>query len=403
MTDLLKEIRRELAVRIAGAFILTQLIVLAGLTAVFFYLPWKSLVFNGLFFLILELSFFLFFLRSTNRYFAKKLGSQADISRVLFKNTRNIINNVSHEWRTPLNAIMGFTDELYEKETHPAKKEALKAVKSNSRRLYSMSKKLIDFSSIETGLYEMNPQFNSIDSLLMNLRSNFGQEAEDRQLRFTINNTIPPMEKLLFDFHALYEILTMIVENSFKFTREGEITITAEYVGSLLTFRISDTGTGIDESKKKLVFEMYRQGNSDLNREYEGIGLGLTIAQKLIEMAGGRIDVKDNKPSGTVFVISLETESQTDIKSGSEENPFQFPPLLPEQSELLRRYGSEIGENLQVFDSGKISLLARKMAGEEPLFTELADRITEAAGKYDEAAVTALTDIMVEEAQKNDD
>lgn len=398
MTDYFHELRRTLIRKITLSFILIQLLVLVSMALVYMISPWRSLFFSIAVFLAAEILLFLLFLNIIKKSLEKQIGSQAAISRTLFKNTRNIINNISHEWRTPLNAIMGFTDELYAIESDEHKREALKAVRSNSERLYSMSKKLIDFSSIETGLYRIDLQFQSVDALLMNLRSKYEDSALEKKLSFEMVNEVPDNLRINFDFHAMFEILAMLVENAIKFTQEGSVSLRAAYKKSRLEFSVCDTGIGVDEDKKGRVFDLYQQGNTDLDREFEGIGMGLTIAGKLVEMHRGFIILEDNEPRGTCVHLTFKTISKESTPQNSSGTRARIVPdgLNSGQKEMLLHYALELQDFVKVFDPGKIKTKAEELYVKDRKFEKLRESLKAAADNFDETGFASIVEEMLE-------
>lgn len=401
MSEFFSRIKVGLIQRISIVFLVAQVAVVICLYLMFKSAYGSNALYPFLTFVILELLALLFMLFMIRQFLRVKLGSREAISRTLFQNTRNIINNISHEYRTPLNAIMGFADELYQKETDPAKKEALAAVRLNSERLFAMSKKLIDFSSIETGLYVIDKQYHSAGSLLANLKIKYEESLVRKNLEFRIIDNISERLNILFDYHALFEILSMLVENSVKFTKNGTVTVESSYEKGTLIYKVSDSGVGIPDEKKSLVFELYRQGTSDLDREYEGVGMGLTIAGKLAEMHGGSIAVSDNEPAGTVFQVTLKCPSrEVDMNDNQKDNPVIPPELNDEQKEYLMKSALELQDYVKVFDQGKIKTNALELVERDPLFRGLSERLIETAGSFDETEFAAIVEKMLEVSRK---
>ncbi|MBB6481911.1 sensor histidine kinase [Spirochaeta isovalerica] len=399
MSDFFAKIKARLFVQFSVLFAILQGIVLVTVSLLHIAMgtakPWQPLII----YILLELLVYFLFIFLIKYYLNKSLGSQEAVSKVLFRNTRNIINNISHEWRTPLNAIMGFTDQLYHSETDSKKKEALNAITQNSRRLFIMSKKLIDFSSIETGLYKIDPQYQSVNNLLMNLVNKFDEAARMKNIQIEQINNIPGDMRIYFDFHAVFEILSMIMENSVKFTFTGSVTIFAEYKRKTLRFAVADTGIGIDDQKKQIVLELYRQGNANLDREFEGIGLGLTIASKLVELMKGSLRISDNKPQGTVVTVEIKCESR-------QKNPAMADEILEsakeglnaEQKEILRHAAEELGDSVKVFNSEKIREIGFKIKESDPRLENYGEKLVETARYYDEAGLAALVQQMLEDS-----
>jgi len=358
---------------------------------------WKPI---AVFFLLETIVYLLLFVL-IKRSMARLVGNQDALSRTLFRNTQNIINNISHEWRTPLNAIMGFTEELSNKENDESKLEVLKAISENSNRLFVMSKKLIEFSSIETGLYKVDPHYHSLDHLLENLENKYGEYAASKNLKYEVIRILPEEMQLLFDFHAVFEILSMVVENALKFTFEGSVILTARYSANTLFFTVADTGIGIADKKKKLVLEVYRQGTSDLDREFEGIGLGLTLALKLVEILNGKLRISDNSPRGTLVTVELKCRSRLKKSPGEKSSgSFSSKILGDDQKQILREAALDLSENMRVFNSGKIREIGLKLQESDPQFIKYADKLDEAARTFDEAGLAVVVEQMLEDSGK---
>ncbi len=396
MFEYLKALKKELLNRISllliSFFLLNTLFLLYILKG---FSPNRTIVYLFVFILIF-VCFYVSLSLVLKHFLTEKLNKQENISRSLFKNTRNVINNISHELRTPLNAIMGFSASLYETEENIERKEALKAVKDNSDRLFAMTKKLVDFSSIETGQYEIEREYIKNDLLLSNLENKNISFVEKKGLKLTTVNEVPSHYSIFTDYNALFEVLEMIVENAVKFTEEGGVTIKSSYAKGFLNYVICDTGPGVPEDKKNQIFQLYRQVNSDLDREYEGLGLGLTIAEKLTELLGGVISLSDNHPHGSCFEISIKTEiSETD---GELKNLYSelLPKKLKENDIVyLRNQMEKLSEYIKVFNPERIRFIAEQLVLENKKFTILADRIIKTANTYDETEFLHIIEEMI--------
>jgi len=395
MIDYLSEIKRALLKKLFIFFVIFYLT-----TALFLFLILKTyspgFIFKyELVYLIISLISFAVLRSLLGKFMRDKFGSQEPISRSIFKNTRTIINNISHELRTPLNAIMGFSASLYETEENPEKKQALFAIKENSDRLFSMAKKLIDFSSIETGQYILENEYIHNESLLTNLENKFSDEAKLKGLALHIINEIPDDLGIFIDFNALFEILEMLVENAIKFTDRGSVTVKSFFEKGILNYVISDTGSGVPDSKKELIFQLYRQGNSELDREYDGLGLGLTIAEKLTHMLGGTIHLTDNNDHGTCFNIQIKTEFRKRTYDEKKDSETSLPiDLNVSDKVIIGTYAEKMAEHIKVFDPVKIRQIAEDLVAENQNFKDLSDRIIRIADTYNESEFSLIIEEM---------
>ncbi|MDA3810435.1 MAG: hypothetical protein PF518_08920, partial [Spirochaetaceae bacterium] len=191
MIDFLAKIKKNISLLLAVYHVVISVLAAAFL----FYVMRSSLIHYILFAELILLIFSVLFYKIGKYFTIKNLiyttSSLEAISKSILKNTRMVINNISHEIRTPLNAIMGFTDSLYENEEDQIKKESLYAIKNNSDRLFSITKKLIDFSSIETGEFPIERQYFSVHSLLVNLENKYKESLLHESLQLNIINQIP--------------------------------------------------------------------------------------------------------------------------------------------------------------------------------------------------------------------
>ena len=357
----------------------------------------KIIISIELIYLIVAAIFYFLIRNIFERYIVDKLGSQETISRSIFKNTRMVINNISHEIRTPLNAIMGFANDLVEVEKDEKKLEGLTAITDNSERLFNMAKKLIDFSSIETGQFKIEIDYCSNDSLLLDLTNKYQREIDKKALDFNLNNNIPENYRLKLDYNAVFEILEMLLENAIKFTDKGSISINSFYNNGILNYIICDTGRGIPDDKKELIFQLYRQGNSNMDREYEGIGLGLTIADKLTQMLGGTINLSDNSDNiGSCFHVKLEVKYK-EIKSELSTFSDSLIPKNLSESDLvsLKESTLALSEYIKVFNPDKIREIANDLGKQGDGFLDLSQLLIKIADTYSESEFSHIVDGML--------
>jgi signal transduction histidine kinase len=318
-------------------------------------------------------------------------NSQDQISLSVFKKTRMIINNVSHEIRTPLNAIMGFADNLYETEKDEQKKRSLLAIKTNSDRLFAIARKLIDFSSIETGQFPLVRDYIHIQTLLLDLENKYRNQIEQKSLELKIINRIPANHSLFCDYNVSFEILEMLLENAIKFTQKGTITLETSYEKNQIIYSLSDTGCGIAHELKDSIFHSYRQGNSEMDREYEGLGLGLTIAEKLTHLAGGSIVLDDDYKMGARFIVTIKADSIIDEHQVS----FNSQEIIPEKIPLEFRnvYINAVkglSENIKVFNPGQIRKISGELSRTSDLFSVLSRTLMKMADTYNETDFSIL-------------
>lgn len=222
----------------------------------------------------------------------------------------NFIANISHELRSPIHAILGFTDLLIEKETNTEKLKQLQSVKTAGDSLLYLVNGILDLSKIEAGLFQFDSTDFNLSNTIENVFAVLGGKAEQKKLLFNYKIATEVPEYITGDPHRLTQILINLLDNALKFTSEGEVqlSVSAEPQSShqvALTFTVSDTGIGIPQEKLASIFGRFTQAEENTTRKYGGTGLGLNICKLLVEKQGGTISVISNAGEKTQFTFTL--------------------------------------------------------------------------------------------------
>jgi signal transduction histidine kinase/CheY-like chemotaxis protein len=215
--------------------------------------------------------------------------------------------NMSHEIRTPMNGILGFAELLNDPElTGERQKEYLSIIKKSGKRMLNLINDIINISKIESGLVEMNIEVSSINELIDFVYSFFKIEAEQKGIKLSTRITLQQEDSLIkTDREKIYAILTNLIKNALKFIKSGSIEIGCSKKENFIEFYVSDTGPGISDEQKSIIFDRFRQGSESLTRNYEGFGLGLSISKAYIEMLGGKIWLESEPGKGSTFYFTL--------------------------------------------------------------------------------------------------
>ena len=237
----------------------------------------------------------------------------------------SFISNISHEMRTPLNAILGFS-ELAELQdvTLDEMREYMKIIKKSSEQLLETIKDVIYIASIDAGEIDLENNNISLRGLFQDLEEyytyfNHQTKETEAKLRF-----FPPdSEDIYFhsDFSKILQILKKIIDNALKFTEHGLIDvgyIFSEQSEGKLGFYIKDTGIGIPEDKITLIFEPFRTVDESHSRQFSGSGLGLSIVQRLVRLIKGYIEVDSKLGKGTTVRVFVDYHP-VDLSSPSSE------------------------------------------------------------------------------------
>ncbi|MCR4290091.1 MAG: ammonium transporter [Candidatus Scalindua sp.] len=215
---------------------------------------------------------------------------------------------MSHELRTPLNAIIGFAEVLKDEiigTVTDEQKEYLDDIHKSGQHLLNMINSILDLSKIEAGKLELQYEEFSIEDAINEVLHTVMGFANKKSIRIDtrIKKDIPP---LLADKVKFKQIMFNLLSNAVKFTPEkGNIAITATNTTHSIQFGVSDTGIGINPEDTTIIFDAFRQVDSSLARNYEGVGLGLTVTKRLVELHGGRIWVKSEYKKGSTFIFTL--------------------------------------------------------------------------------------------------
>ncbi len=230
---------------------------------------------------------------------AKEKAEQSD----RFKT--NLIQNISHEIKTPMNGIIGFTELLKGNDLTSIDRAKYLDIISNSTKDLEISiNNILDISQLETKQIQLNKEFVDLNSLIKELEIFFAPIAKAKNIKLEIKSN--PLDSNLFfktDKKKLQKALSYIVDNAIKFTNFGFVNISYEVNQNGLNIIIRDTGIGIDENEKELVFNSFSQSKKTISRSYGGLGLGLYFATKYVSLLNGKINFTSTKDSGSVFNI----------------------------------------------------------------------------------------------------
>ena len=215
--------------------------------------------------------------------------------------------NMSHEIRTPMNGIMGFTQLLKrDNVSDNEKNEYLNIIERSGERMLDLLDNLIDISRVEAGQVSAKMEKCNVLQILEFIHKFFLPLAERKALTFELKSNISNSEiEIVTDKYKLQGILLNLAKNAFKFTDKGYVKISCQKKNNSLEFVVSDSGIGIPNDKHDEVFQRFAQVDSSTCSNYEGAGLGLSIAKAYVNLLGGNIWVESELGKGSTFHFTL--------------------------------------------------------------------------------------------------
>lgn len=220
--------------------------------------------------------------------------------------------NMSHEIRTPMNSIIGFADLLSSLVKDDKQRYYLESIQSSGRSLLILINDILDLSKIEAGKFKIEYQAVNLRNLVKDIKQVFALKCDEKDLLFHLNIDEQIPEALILSDARLRQIFVNIVGNAIKFTDRGSVSISVKQIAAPinqskinLKIDIVDTGIGIPEEQQDKVFSAFQQREGQDINKYGGTGLGLSISKQLVELMGGKINLKSKAGEGTTFTIYL--------------------------------------------------------------------------------------------------
>ena len=223
------------------------------------------------------------------------------------------LSNMSHDLRTPMNAVLGMTDiALNHIDDYERVKSCLNKIESAAKGLLSIINDVLDMSYIESGKVTVNEENFSLPDLIHDIVSLLQQQAMDKKLNFTAKAYNVRNEKLFGDRIKIDRILTNVVSNAIKYTDEGgKVSFVVEQMGDVAkntaqyVFTVKDNGCGMSESFISRIYQPFEREQGDANLRTEGTGLGMPITRNYVDMLGGTMELESKEGVGSTFIIKL--------------------------------------------------------------------------------------------------
>ena len=212
--------------------------------------------------------------------------------------------NVSHEIRSPLNAIYGYA-QLVERNDGAGAQEAAVVIRRCSEHITSLVEALLDISQVENGVIRVKLEPARFDQFLDQIARMVRPAAKDKGLAFHFETKGRMPATVRMDQSRLRQVLLNLLFNAIKYTPSGSVTLAVGYSAQMATFEVRDTGPGIGEEDQKAIFEPYQRGGDDSKLAQPGMGLGLSIARAIVDILGGKLEIASSGPLGTCFRLTM--------------------------------------------------------------------------------------------------
>lgn len=214
----------------------------------------------------------------------------------------SLLNNMSHELRTPITSIIGYAELIINEPDGPHETFA-ERIRRSGERLSETLRAVLEMAQIEAGTLDLQASTVNVDVLAQEVVDSYAEMTDGESLQVKVEAS--EACTLETDGTLVYRILSNLVHNAIKFTEEGSVRVFVEPAVPGVQIRVQDTGIGIDEDFQSQLFDPFTQESEGRAREYEGIGLGLALTQRMVGLLGGTITVESAKGEGSTFVVMI--------------------------------------------------------------------------------------------------
>ncbi|MCO4782431.1 MAG: response regulator [Candidatus Cloacimonetes bacterium] len=257
----------------------------------------------------------------------------------------NFLSNMTHELRTPLNGVIGFTDLLLDGELNDDQRESLGIVKDCASGLLDLVNDLLDLNSISTQQMRLEYKPLYLEDIVFACNNLIRPKIGDKNIELLIS--MPEIQgQVVFDSFRLKQVLNNLLSNAVKFTQKGEVLTKVEVQSEnetsiQLKFSVSDSGVGIAKENYSKILERFEQGDGSVTRKYNGVGLGLPLCKRILEIMGSELNFQSELGQGSTFSFVLNLQKNISLE------------LTKERAKINKEF---LGVNVLVVEANSVSL-----------------------------------------------
>ena len=242
----------------------------------------------------------------------------------------DFLSNMSHEMRTPLNSILGFTDLIGHTSLNEDQREYLDYVQKASTNMLGLVNDILDFSKFDTSDFSLQKHSFQLENIVKEVEGLLAVSAKAKDIGFSTELNENSKLKLLGDSKRLKQIFLNVLNNAIKFTKEGHVNFIVNAINKkdnsvTLEITIIDTGIGIAQAEINQIFESFQQAKTSSSRLHEGTGLGLAIVKQLVKAMNGTIQVKSEINKGSTFILSIPFEISKAVSTSITDDSVEIP------------------------------------------------------------------------------
>ncbi|MBR1742381.1 MAG: hypothetical protein IJ733_11070, partial [Lachnospiraceae bacterium] len=303
----------------------------------------------------------------------RKLNNAKEEIEVAHKERNEMVANVTHELRTPINGILGLAMNMLDTDLTSEQRETVELITHCCNNITQIINDILDFSKLQAGKFTIENRKFNFYSMMNKIVKTHQATIDEKGLKLVCNVSKDIPAEVIGDELRITQCLNNLLSNATKFTERGQIVVNVILSMTFeeeleLFFMVIDSGIGISDEEKDKLFKSFSQVDASITRKFGGTGLGLSIVKQLVQMMGGNVNVESEKGKGSTFSFSVRVgkvnEQEAQAETNSEEKPaeenfaFHFGGMEApemEDTEVMYQLGSE--ENLKEVNANLVKLV----------------------------------------------